>query len=63
MVNIIIETNQMTDPNFWNSWKGRIIRAIVLDGLYTRDEILERTQLQGKQFEQALNELFQHASS
>lgn len=43
-----------------NSWKGRIIRAIVLDGLYKRNEIFKRTQLQEKQFEQALNELFQN---
>ena len=60
MVNIILETNQLTEPKFWNSWKGRIIRAIVLDGLYTRDKLLKRTQLQKKQFEQALNELFQN---
>ena len=60
MVNIILETNQITSPKFWNSWKGRIIRAIVLDGLYTRDKIRKRTQLQEEQFEQALNELFQN---
>ena len=60
MANIIIETNQITKPKFWNSWKGRIIRAIVLDGLYTRDKILKRTRLQEEQFEQALNELFQN---
>jgi hypothetical protein len=42
----IIETNQIKKPNFWNSWKGRIIRAIVLDDLYTRDKILKRTLLE-----------------
>lgn len=47
------------EPKFWSSWKGRIIRAIVLDGLYTRNEIFKTTQLEEKQFEQALGELFQ----
>lgn len=56
----IIETNQIKKPNFWDSWKGRIIRAIVLDGLYTRDKILKRTRLEEEQFEQAFNELFQN---
>jgi len=59
MVDIIIEANQTIEPKFWGSWRGRIIRAIVLDGLYKRNEILKRTQLQEKQFEQALGELFQ----
>jgi hypothetical protein len=58
-VKIVSEASQATEPNFWGSWKGRIIRAIVLDGLYKKNEILKRTQLQEKQFEQALKELFQ----
>ncbi len=47
------------EPKFWGSWRGRIIRAIVLNGNYTRKEILETTQLKKDQFEQALQELFQ----
>jgi phosphatidylserine/phosphatidylglycerophosphate/cardiolipin synthase-like enzyme len=58
-VNIVSEASQTTEPKFWSSWRGRIIRAIVLDRLYKRNEILKRTQLQEKQFEQALGELFQ----
>lgn len=46
------------EPKFWSSWKGRIIRAIVLDGMYTRNEILKTTGLAQTQFETALNELF-----
>lgn len=48
-----------SEPKFWSSWRGRIIRAIVLDGSYTRKGILESTQLKKDQFELALNELFQ----
>lgn len=49
----------ISEPKFWGSWRGRIIRAIVLNGSYTRKEILETTQLKKDQFEQALQELFQ----
>ena len=49
----------ISEPRFWSSWKGCIIRAIVLDGLYKRNEILKRTKLEEKQFEVALGELFQ----
>lgn len=49
----------ISEPKFWSSWKGRIIRAIVLDGNYTKDEILKTTRLEKNQFEQALDELFQ----
>ena len=49
----------ISEPRFWSSWKGSIIRAIVLDGLYKRNEILKRTKLEEKQFEVALGELFQ----
>ncbi len=60
MVKIILETIQLTEPKFWNSWKGRIVRAIVIDGVYTRDEIQKRIMLQPEQFEQAFDELFQN---
>lgn len=57
---VIGNTSQIREPRFWSSWKGSIIRAIVLDGLYQKQEILKRTQLEKEQFEQALNELFQN---
>lgn len=50
----------ITEPMFWSSWKGSIIRAIVLHGLYKKDEILKRTQLEEKRFEQTLGELLQN---
>ena len=49
----------VVDPRFWASWKGRIIRAIVLNGVNTSDEILKITKLREGEFEQALKELFQ----
>lgn len=52
-----LETIQIAKPKFWDCQKGRIIRAIVIDGLYTRDEIYKRTMLQEEQFKQAVNEL------
>ena len=60
MVKIILETIQIDEPKFWNSWEGRIIRAIVIDGLFTIGEIRKRTLLQEEPFEQALDELFQN---
>jgi hypothetical protein len=56
----IVEGTHVTEPRFWGSWRGRIIRAIVLDGLYNKIEILKRTQLEEKQFEQAFSELLQN---
>lgn len=47
------------DRRFWNSWKGRIVRAIVLDGVYTKTELLKITKLKEENFEIALQELFQ----
>ena len=46
------------EPRFWSSWKGQIIRAIVLDGVYTRNGLLKTTGLNETQFETALDELF-----
>lgn len=48
----------VSEPKFWRERKGRIIRAIVLDGSYTKREMLETTRLDGSQFEQAFVELF-----
>ena len=47
------------DQRFWNSWKGQIVRAIVLDGVYAKNEIIKSTKLKQKNFELALEELFQ----
>lgn len=55
-------SGSVAEPRFWSSWKGRIIRAIVLEGLYTKNDILKTTKLEEKQFEQALGELFQTES-
>ena len=49
----------VTDPRFWCSWRGRIVRAIVLNGANTKDAILKVTKLGEEEFEQALKELFQ----
>ena len=48
-----------SEPNYWGSWKGRIIRAIVLDGFYEKNDVFKRTHLEEKQFEAALGELFE----
>ena len=56
----ISETNSfVADPRFWGSWRGRIIRAIVLNGANTRNAILKATKLKEEELEQALKELFQ----
>jgi len=38
-------------PEHWDTWKGQIIRAIVLDDAYTKNEILKTTGLNEEQFE------------
>jgi phosphatidylserine/phosphatidylglycerophosphate/cardiolipin synthase-like enzyme len=45
------------DSRFWGSWRGRIVRAIVLHGAYTRNTILKATKLSEGDFEQAHKEL------
>ena len=47
------------EPRVWSSWKGRVIRAIVLDGVYTRNGIREATGLTESQFEIAISEMFE----
>lgn len=48
-----------TDSRFWETWRGRIIRAIVLNDAYTKDKILKVTNLKEEAFDTALKELFQ----
>ena len=47
------------EPIFWNSWGGRILRAIAIDGVNTRDKLRKVTGLDSTQFEMALNELLE----
>lgn len=49
----------VADDRFWGSWKGRIVRAIVLNESYTKDAILKTTKLKEGEFEQAREELLQ----
>ena len=53
-----LEQNYFTRDSHWNTWKGRIVRAIVLNEVYTKSEILKATNLKEKEFEQASSELF-----
>lgn len=48
-----------TDSRFWETWKGRIVRAIVLNDAYTKDKILRVANLKEEAFDKALKELFQ----
>ena len=47
------------EPIFWNSWGGRILRAIAIDGVNTRNKLRKVTGLDPAQFEMALNELLE----
>jgi hypothetical protein len=53
------EKKAVVDQRFWESWKGRIVRSIVLSRTFTKSEILKATKLKEEQFEKALKELFQ----
>jgi hypothetical protein len=44
-------------PNYWGSWKGRIIKAITVDRLFSEKEIFIASGLTKKDFETAINEL------
>jgi hypothetical protein len=44
---------------FWDSWKGRIIRAIVINWVYTKEDILKAKGLKKEQCEIAASELSQ----
>jgi phosphatidylserine/phosphatidylglycerophosphate/cardiolipin synthase-like enzyme len=53
-----LEKNYFNADAHWNTWKGRIVRAIVLNEVFTKGEILKATNLKEKEFDQASNELF-----
>jgi len=43
---------------YWGSWKGRVIRAIAIEGARTWNEIRDRTGLSPKSLNKVLSELF-----
>ena len=46
------------EPKFWGSWKGRVIKAIVVDNAHHWNEIRDSTGLFEKPLNKALAELF-----
>jgi len=46
-----------SEPEFWGSWKGRVLKAIVIDGARRWDEIRDLTGLSAYSLNIALNEL------
>jgi phosphatidylserine/phosphatidylglycerophosphate/cardiolipin synthase-like enzyme len=47
------------EPLYWGSWKGRVVRAIAIDGARTWSEIRDQTGLSPKSMQRVLAELFQ----
>jgi len=45
------------EPRYWSSWKRRGIRAIALEGIYTKNGIHEATGLTESQLETVLDEM------
>lgn len=45
------------DEKFWETWRGHVVRAIVLNSAYTKEAILKSTNLTEEQFEKAVKEL------
>jgi len=43
---------------YWGSWKGRVIRAIAIEGARTWSEIRDRTGISPKSLNKVLSELF-----
>ena len=48
------------EPTYWGPWKGRVIKAIAIDGARTWTEIRDQTGLSTKSFQRVLAELFQY---
>jgi len=46
------------EPRYWGSWKGRVIKAIAVDGARTWDEIRNRTGLSHKSMKRVFAELY-----
>jgi hypothetical protein len=53
-----LEKNYFSRDEHWKTWKGRIVRAIVLNNVNTKSTILKATNLKEEEFERGLNELF-----
>ena len=47
------------EPKYWGSWKGRVIKAIALDGAETWDDIRDLTGLSSESLNRALAEMFE----
>lgn len=50
--------NRMIDLDYWGSWKGDVLKAIVVDGAKSWKELQEITQLKTYYLNQALSELY-----
>ena len=48
-----------SEPRFWGSWKGRVIKAIAIDGAKTWGEIRDFTGLHAQSLRTALAELYE----
>jgi phosphatidylserine/phosphatidylglycerophosphate/cardiolipin synthase-like enzyme len=46
------------EPRYWGSWKGRVVKAIAIDGARTWNEIRDQTGLSPKTLNKVLSELF-----
>ena len=46
------------DARCWDGWRGRIIRAIVLNDANTKNAVLKATNLKENEFEWAIKALF-----
>lgn len=47
------------ESGFWSTWRGHIVRAIVINQEYTKDSILKVTNLKDEQYDKAVTELLQ----
>jgi phosphatidylserine/phosphatidylglycerophosphate/cardiolipin synthase-like enzyme len=52
----------LKEPRYWGSWKGRVVKAISIDGAKTWKEIRDQTGLSPKSLQKVLAELFQSES-
>lgn len=48
----------LEEPRYWESWKGRVVKAIAIDGVRTWTEIRDSTGLSPMSLNKVLSELF-----
>ncbi|RLC75528.1 MAG: hypothetical protein DRI61_14735 [Chloroflexi bacterium] len=48
----------VNEPKYWGSWKGRVVKAIAIDGARTWNEVRDQTGLSPKSLNRVLAELF-----